>query len=63
MPLVNLIQPYLRIKILDNYHADGEMVYKVVVKCIDVGSKLIIDTKDLIRLPSRFGKLPPQVLP
>lgn len=33
-----------------------------MVKCIDVGCKFVIDSKDLIRLPSRFKKLAPQAV-
>lgn len=50
-----------RIKILDVAKADGEMAYELVVKCIDYGTKLIIKTQDLIKLPKQFKQLPPQV--
>ena len=50
-----------RVIVLDKVKYDDVMVFEVVVKCIDIGCKLKINSKDLIRLPSRFKKLPPQV--
>ena len=51
-----------RVIVLDKVKYDDVMVFEVVVKCIDIGCKLKINSKDLIRLPSRFKKLPPQVI-
>jgi hypothetical protein len=52
---------YKRIRVLSPILNDGKIVYEVLVRCIDYGCNINISTYQLIRLPTRFRTLPPQV--
>jgi hypothetical protein len=50
-----------RIKVVQITKRDGSIVLEVIAKCIDYGTMYKIPTTDLIKLPSKFKELPPQV--
>ena len=54
---------FKRIAIKDVTKRDNNIVYEVKVKAIDYGANYKISTHDLIKLPSKFKQLPPQVNP
>lgn len=53
---------FKRIAIKEVIRKDDSIVYEIKVKAIDYGAKYKISTHDLIKLPSKFQKLPPQVI-
>ena len=48
--------------VLDVLKRDTNIAYELLVSCIDYGTKYKIHVFDLIRLPSRYKKLPPQAV-
>lgn len=52
---------FKRISIKEVIRKDDSIAYEIKVKAIDYGAKYKISTHDLIKLPSKFQKLPPQV--
>lgn len=53
---------YKRISILEVINRDNNIAYEIIVNCIDYGTKLKLHVFDLIRLPSRFKRLPAQAV-
>ena len=53
---------YKRIAVCELIRCDEQIVFEIVVRLIDYGATMRISTHELVQLPERFKRLPPQAV-